>query len=225
LTIGLLTFAQSDDVPANLTILVSTIASGLYTLAFYFTRRWWLLRLSSHPLRNAILLGWFNAAAVETIFWAIEKVFGAHGVAAHPNLLFDLILTMPWYIGMVYLFVGAQNRQRFMLPTLLFLAGLYEFGADGMVGGVIIPIIIGESTAFFTNPIGRAVLTILAFGYFILVYSSLLLPSAWLIAETPRPEPPYPSAWRDALKPLLWLIPFTVYLIGALFALFSMNFV
>lgn len=46
---------------------------------------------------------------------------------------------------------------------------------------------------------------------FIPVYSSMLLPSAWLIEVAPRPESPTSPAWRDALLPLLWLIPFLVY--------------
>jgi hypothetical protein len=42
-----------------------------------------------------------NAAVIETIFLGAEKVCSAEGVATHPNLLIDLLMTMTWYIAMI----------------------------------------------------------------------------------------------------------------------------
>ena len=78
---------------------------------------------------------------IETLFLVVEKIFGAVGIAAHPNLLLDLIMTMPWYIGMTWIFVRVQKDERFSPAAVLLLGAIYELGADGIVGGQILPII------------------------------------------------------------------------------------
>jgi hypothetical protein len=206
-----LTFATlSEPTAENLTLFFAITGSGLYTLALWFTRPLWLPRFDGNPLRNAMLLGIFNAALIETLFLVMEKIFGAEGVAAHPNLLVDLLLTMPWYTAMVIMFVRVQTRRRFSTPTVLLLGATYELGADGFVGQLIsLPF----GTSQLLNPEYWIMLALLIFWQFILVYSSMVLPPAWLIELSPPPEPPSNLAWRDALRPMIWLIPFTVYLI------------
>jgi hypothetical protein len=210
----------SDPTLENLTYLLSIPLSGLYTLLLYWTRGWWLPRLQGHPLRNAMWLGIVNAAVAEALFLAIQNAVGAHGVAAHPNLWWDWILTMPWYIGMVILFVRVQNRRRFIASVVLLLGALYETGADGTVGGVVIPIIMGSPV----NPVEHYFfIFLLAFWQFIPVYSSMVLPPAWVVDFAPRPAKPASPAWRDAIKPLFWLIPYTIYLLVVLLALAAQN--
>lgn len=97
--------AQSGASPEDRTLAISIAASGLYTLLLHRTRRWWLPRLADRPLRHAMILGSVNAALIETLFLVVEKWMGAEGVAAHPNLIMDLLMTMPWYVGMVIIFV------------------------------------------------------------------------------------------------------------------------
>ncbi|MBN2005758.1 MAG: hypothetical protein JXA21_20545 [Anaerolineae bacterium] len=161
-------------------------------------------------MRNAVLLGVFNAAIVETEFLIFEKLFGAEGLAAHPNLLLDLIITMPWYILMCLSFAKIQARRGFSSATVLFLGGIYELGADGIVGPLLGAL--SGDFSFFTLAYWPQML--LFFWVFISVYSSLLLPSSWLIATIPVPtDLLHTPAWRDALKPLLWLIPFALYLL------------
>lgn len=70
--------AVFDPLPRNLTLMCAILSSGAYGLAPY---------LSKHPLRNAILLGIFNAAMVETILWAWERLLGASGVAARQDIV------------------------------------------------------------------------------------------------------------------------------------------
>jgi uncharacterized membrane protein len=199
-----------DPTPKGLAVIVAIPASGLYTLALWATRRWWLPVLARRPVRNAILLGIFNAAVVETMFLIMEKVTGAKGVAAHPNLIADLLITMPWYVPMVWTFVRVQNRQRFAAVTVLLLAGLYESGADGVLAGWLLPVVTGQMHPF--NPRFFLLLALVMFWGFIPVYSSFLLPPAWVLeAARPAGEPPalpQTPAWRDALKPLLWLIAY-----------------
>ena len=213
--------AQAGASPEDRTLAISISLSGLYTLLLYRTRPRWLPRLANHPLRNAMILGSVNAAIIETLFLVVEKIMGAEGVAAHPNLIMDLLLTMPWYIGMVIVFVRVQQWRRFSTAVVLLLGGLYEVGADGFVGGAF-----GGSIFM---PAFYVMIPTLYVWLFIPVYSSMVLPSAWVIntstppADSPVLPPnrwlrllaPKPSgpAWRDALRPLLGIVPFIGYLI------------
>lgn len=211
--IMLIAAAIREPTAENLTFLAAIPGSGLYTLALYATRRWWLPLLTQRPLRHAALLGIANAAVIETLFWAAERLMGATGVAASENLLMDLVITMPWYIGMVIVFVRIQNRRRFPAPVVLLLGAIYEAGADGVVGGQIMPLLFGEKINLLESWI---FLIVLAIWQFIPVYSSMVLPPAWVIETTPPALPPISPAWLDALKPLLWLIPYMLYLAGLL---------
>ena len=215
--IVLIASTLGERTPETLTYLLSITGSGLYTLILYWTRPFWLPRLAAHPLRNAMLLGSFNAAAIEALFLLIQNVLGAHGIAAADNLWLDLILTMPWYIGMVIIFVIIQNRQRFSTATVLLLGGLYEVGADGIVGGLIIPAVSGTPPNL---PQWIVLMVALSFWQLILVYSSMVLPPAWVIASQPAPPAVSKPPLVDGLRPLFWLIPYTVYAIIALFAVY-----
>jgi len=215
--ISLLASIIFEPTPHNFTLFTAIICSGLYTVLLYRLRSYWLPKLQAKPLRNAALLGIFNAAIVETIFWLAEKIFGAQGVAAHPNLLLDLLLTLPWYIGLILLFVRTQDRQRFSPWVLLLLAGVYELAADGIIGGQLMPLILGESVDLLQS---WFFLILLAFWQFIPTYSSLLLPPAWVVESLPPVENrkrTHPV--RDAVMPLLWMLPYFVFLILAMYAI------
>ena len=47
----------------------------------------------------------------------------------------------------------------------------------------------------------------------------MILPAAWVNSDAPMPDPPPHRRWRDALLPLAWLIPYTVYLVLVLIAI------
>ena len=199
-----------EPTPENLTLAVSITLSGLYTGFLFLTRKYWLDRLSRKPVRNAILLGSFNAVVIETLFLLIEKALSASGVAAHPNLLIDLLITMPWYIGMVWIFVKVQEKERFPFAAVLLLGAVYEMGADGIAGGVIMPAIMGTPV----NLIEFLILSLLAaFWQFIPVYSSLVLPPAWVLEMSPPPAESVKKRWRRAFLPLMLLVPFSIYLV------------
>ena len=205
-----------EPTPENLTLAVSITLSGLYTGLLFLTRKFWLKGFSRKPVRNAILLGSFNAAVIETLFLLIEKSFSASGVAAHPNLLIDLLITMPWYIGMVWIFVKVQEKERFPFAAVLLLGAVYEMGADGIVGGVIMPAIMGTPV----NLIEFTVLALLtAFWQFIPVYSSIVLPPAWVLESSLPPAESGKKHWRRAFLPLLLLIPFSLYLLLLMLAI------
>ncbi len=108
-------------------------------------------------------------------------------------------------MGMVVIFVRVQDRQRFMSATVLLLGGLYEIGGDGIAGGVFS----GEIFMPWVVVLYPGVM----FWLFIPVYSSMVLPPAWIIALTAPPPNPAIPAWKDALRPLVWLVPFMIYLL------------
>ncbi len=216
----LISSAIREPTAHNLTLMLAIQTSGLYALILYLLRGYWMPWVVKRPLANACWVGIFNAAFIETLFWGIQKILGVTDVAAHPNLLVDLALTMPWYAGMVVLFTHAQRRRKFPLATVLLLGALYEVGADGLVGGQIIPLISGKPVDF----VGSWVLLVgLAFWQFIPVYSSMVLAPAWVLEGAPaaradkdRPimkGKPGGRGWLDALTPLIWLAPYTIYVI------------
>lgn len=203
--------AISSQTSEDTALMFAIWSAGIYTLLLRLTQKWWLPKISKHPVRNAFILGAFNAAVVETKFLFFEKVFGAENVAANPNLIIDLLMTMPWYILMCLTFVKVQNRWRFPAATVLFLGAIYELGADGIVG----PLLEVFSGNFYLFSAEYWLQMMFFFWAFILVYSSMLLPSSWLIEIMPAPEPrPSSPAWRAALKPMLWLIPFAFYVLA-----------
>jgi hypothetical protein len=204
----------SDPSPKNLTLAISIESSGAYTLLLFFTRRTWLPLLARWPVAGATALGIFNAALVEALFLAVQTALGAQGVAANPNLFLDWMLTMPWYAGMVWIFVRVQRVQRYAAAAVLLWGALYEAGSDGIVGGVMGPLLVGSPV----NLLQHAVFLFgLAVWQFIPVYSSLVLPPAWVLAAAESaPEAPAPARFLPGLKPLIWLLPYALYLAGAL---------
>jgi len=194
--------------PESVAQAVAIETSGLLTIAYVLAFRLWAPRLLAHPRRNAALLGIVNAAIVETIFLACQVAFGVEGIAAHPNLLVGLALRMPWYAGLVVLFVRAHDRWRFSVAAVLLLGGLYASGVDWLLGAVLL----GGA------PIGPALvyLVTIYFWQFVVVYSSIVLPPALLIRTTPAPEHAPGSRWADAVFPLGWLLPYAMYLVAVL---------
>jgi hypothetical protein len=207
----------SDRTPRNLTLVISIGASGSYTLLLYLTRRAWLPWLARRPVAGATALGIFNAELVEALFLAVQTALGAEGVASHPNLFMDWLLTMPWYAGMVWIFVRVQRRERYSAAAVLLWGAAYEAVADGTVGGLIVPAIMGT----LADPVQHLVFLFgLAFWQFISVYSSMVLAPAWVLdaAADGRVGPfvSRPARFAPGLKPFAWLAIYTVYLLGVM---------
>ena len=117
---------------------------------------------------------------------------------------------MPWYIGMVWIFVKVQEIERFPLAAVLLLGAVYEMGADGIIGGVIMPAIMGTPL----NLIEYLILSLLAaFWQFIPVYSSIVLPPAWVLESALQAPEPGKKHWGRAFLPLALLLPFSFYLV------------
>jgi hypothetical protein len=179
--------------------------------AWLIIKRFNLLGMElKNPRKTFIWVGSLMAVWVETWFWALEKLLHAKGVAANPNLLIDLLVTMPWYIGMVAVLYSSQKQCRFAWWKLALLGGLYELAADGIVGGMILSDKLGGLQNLWILP--------LAFPMFVGVYSCMMLPASWLVfGEGGTPEVNEPrERIKLALKPLLVLVVYAVVMFAFL---------
>jgi len=210
----------SDRSSRNLTIDISVALSGAYTLLLYLTRRFWLPLFDRRPVAGATALGIANAALVEALFLAVQTALGAEGVAAHKNLFMDWLITMPWYAGMVWIFVRVQRRERYSAAAVLLWGAAYETGADGLVGGLLGPAVLGTPPNVLQHLVFLAVL---AAWQFIPVYSSMVLGPALVLdaADAVRVEPIVSRRARfiPGLKPFAWLAIYSAYLLAVLVAI------
>jgi hypothetical protein len=193
--------------PEAQTIGVSAFVCGLTTVTVgvgvYLLRRWW----SPSQLHGCvagflfILIGSLGAVWAETVYWAFEKIFGAQGVAAHPNLIIDLLVTMPWYISMVAVLWLVHRRFRYHWTTVALLGVLYETAGDGIFGHL------AGGNAITLEYLFQ--LLIFFPGIFLFTYAPIVLPSVWVF---PMDDAPYTGPrWKPvagALLPLLPLIPY-----------------
>ena len=161
--------------------------------------------------KKLFLAGGLGAIYVETEYEIWQHVFGANGVAASPNLLIDLIETMPWYLLMVgFLTVTLRHRQATLFQLLL-LGGVYELMADGILGSILA----GKPAVDFLG-------LPFAIPIFTLVYSPIVALAALAV------WPAYQRLWStkppDGSRlwwffPCLPIIPYAAILIVLLFAL------
>ena len=215
--VGLGISLASDRSPRNLTLIISITASGAYTVLLYLARQMWVPWFARRPVAGATAIGIFNAFLVEALFLAVQTTLGATGVAAHENLFMDWLITMPWYAGMVWIFVRVQRHERYSAAAVLLWGAAYEAGADGMVGGLVVPAILGTGPGLVQHLVFLAGL---AFWQFIPVHSSLVLAPAWVLGaaakRTIEPAVPRPARFAPGLKPFAWLAIYTAYLLVVL---------
>jgi hypothetical protein len=165
-----------------------------------------LLNVSWSPRKKFVVVGSVGAAWVEFVFWALEKVFGASGVAASSNLFLDLAITMPWYVIMLWLLFTVETRYSYSYAEILLLGGIYELGADGIFGQVL------EGLT-----VSGIVLTVMVIPLFVIVYSVMVLPPSFVVRkeidELRRRRPPGTHKYWGGLLPLAGLLPFAFYIV------------
>jgi len=191
------------------TVALSTTVCGLSTVGLWCSRDRLarvIARWGASPRAKFVLIGSLGAAWVETVFWALERVLHAKGVAASPNLAIDLLVTMPWYVLMVALLYRVETAHRYSLYEVLLLGGVYELGADGIVGPFV-----GGAFSIVSMPV-----VVLLIPMFVVVYSFMVLPPSVLLREDlgrlmkdPGPVPA-PRRYAYSLLPLLGLVPYVV---------------
>ena len=215
----------SDRSPRNLTLVISIAASGAYTLLLFATRRAWLPWLARRPVAGATALGIFNAALIEALFLAVQTALGADGVAAHTDLFMDWLLTMPWYAGMVWIFVRVQRRERYSAAAVLLWGAAYEAGADGTVGGLIVPAIMGT----LADPLVSTSCS--SSGWRSGSSSPCTARWSWrppgcsMRPQTPRRTGRFTpgDGFAPGLTPFAWLAIYTVYLLGVMVVMGFLN--
>jgi len=201
-----LAFFQEPEARA---VALGYFACGATTLVAWLGRR--RLRRFGRPQapgagRRFVLLGSLGAAWVEIVFWAAEKLTGATDVAASANLLADLLITMPWYVAMLAVLWAIQRRFRYHWTTVALLGGLYEMGADGVLGNL--------ANGVALTPALLAMLT-LFYWVFVVVYAPIVLPPVWALRPGRGDARSEGGCLRAlaALAPLLPLVPYGLLVI------------
>ena len=133
----------------------------------------WAKRWNASPRLKFLVLGSLGAAFAEYVFWQVERIFGITGVAANPNFAIDLLATMPWYIMMIALLWRVETRYRYNFAEIFFLGGVYELGADGLVGSIM-----GRTFSVITVPSLIALIP-----FFALVYAVMVIPCSAIMKE------------------------------------------
>lgn len=182
----------------NRTVAVSSFVCGITLLILW--KKWPFTNKGRVGRKKFILAGSLGAVYVETVFWFFEKVSGATGIAASPDLMVDLLVTMPWYIAMVALLWKVVNKYKYTYTKLFLLAGVYELGADGVVAGIL-----GGKT----SPELFLVSFPIMFPLFTILYGLMVLPPVRMLYQSVNP----PGAslrkrYFYALLPFLGLIPY-----------------
>lgn len=187
------------------TVACAALICGASTVLFWNSRktiaRMWNPSWSHR--KSFVFIGGLCAVWVETVFWALENLFGAQGVAASPHLGMDLLITLPWYLLMSYLFFSTQIKYIYSYTEILLLGGLYELGADGICGQMLSGI-----------TIEGLIQVIFIFPLFVIVYSFIVLPPSYIL----RPQiislhtSQLDKGHRilGALRPLGGLIPYGI---------------
>lgn len=213
-------FVQGDMI--GVTVGISTFICGISTLLFWLFRdpvTGFFARIKISSRRRFILVGGLGALWAEFVFWLFEKVFGVIGVAAHPDLLIDFAVTMPWYLMMVALMWKMFQRYDYSIKEIFFLGAIYQLGADGIFGSLAKGIL---------DPWNLALIIVLYLPIFAVIYSVIVIPSSYVLKKESGRGQPRKSLggslrrYVHGLMPLLGLIPyFALYMILYLIAMFS----
>lgn len=190
------------------TVAWSAFVCAVTTVLFWSSRKRVSLLLSVHwsPRKKFIAVGSLGAIWVECVFWFLEKVFGASGVAASSNVFLDLAITMPWYVIMLWLLYTVETRYSYSYTEILLLGGVYELGADGIFAQIL------EEPTF-----SGLCLAVMVIPLFVVVYSIIVLAPSFVVREeideVRRLRPPGAHKYWCGLLPLVGLLPFALYIL------------
>ncbi len=201
--------AAANATGENIAIFFAIVLSGSYTLLLYFTRRFWLPQLpETHVRRNTAWIAFANALLVRVIILLFEQILQGSAASAGSSPYISLLLTLPWYVGLIYFFIQIQQKNRYHWTTVLLLAGFYELIFNLCVNGIVLPWLSGQPL-----PVLDSLLELLLTGYwqFVILNSSVFLSIAWIFENTSSGMlPPKHSFWQ-IFFPLVWIFPYLVY--------------
>ena len=108
---------------------------------------------------------------------------------------------------MVITFVKIHNKYHYNLVIVLLLGVLYDFCADGIVGSIF------EDVSRLVNPEYYLMIFLIFIWIFMITYSAILIPPAIIINENKATIKKFnKGAFLNTLKPLIWIIPFIIYI-------------
>ncbi|NMC47201.1 MAG: hypothetical protein GYA52_10295 [Chloroflexi bacterium] len=203
--------AAANATGENIAIFFALILCGGYTLALYFTRRLWIPPLTrEHAWRNAGWIAFANAVLVKAAILFLEQILQSSTATTGLPALLNLLLTLPWYAGLIYFFIQIQQKNHYHWAVVLLLAGLYEFILNLSVNGIVLPWLAGQPVT-----VVNSFLELFLTGYwqFVIINSPIFLVIAWILEELPQPAlPPKRSSWQ-IFRPLLWIFPYLLYFV------------
>lgn len=201
--------AAINPTAENLTMVMAIVFSGIYTLLLYLSRKIWAPAVSSEKaVSNAKIFAIANALFISFMikFCAqlIQSSINTESAVGSPNLL----LSIPWLVGIILIFIPIQQKYNFSWAVLILLSGLYELIMEIWLNGFLVPLLSGQSMEIF-----YIVSDLVIFGYwqFAILYSSVFLVIRWIFEQNPVVEQGKKKPLRHALKPLIWIFPYSVY--------------
>ena len=201
--------ASANVTGENIAILFAIAFSGSYTLLLYFTHRHWLPQLpETHIPRNAAWIAFANAVLVRTVILLFSQILrdSTASAGSHPSI--NLLLTLPWYIGLIYFFIRIQQKNRYHWTVVLLLAGFYDFILNLCVNGIVLPLLSGQSL-----PVLGSFLELLFAGYwqFVILNSPIFLSITWILEKDSSTVPSENRSFWQIFLPLVWIFPYLLY--------------
>lgn len=191
---NLLNGADKDKVVA-----VGYFSALAYTLIFGFILQKqgqkFLSRFNNQKFIFTVL-GSIGAIFIETAIWVAQTFLKTTGVAIHPNLLVDLVMTVPFYTLLSYFVAKWVMKYAFSWPTIALAAGIYETAADGVIGNLI-------RLNFF-----GALISPILIPVFMVLYAPIILVPFLLMPRMGSPVKPSFREYKVLLKPLIALAVF-----------------
>ncbi len=202
----------------NLTMLMSILFSGIYSLLLFFSRKYWVPFVTGeNVVKNTTIFAVANTLFIIFIGKLNEQLVETSSSSVSMSSNFNLLTSIPWLVGIILIFISVQKKYHFSWTIVLLLSGLYEFSVETVQNGILIPLLSGQSINFF-NTVSD--LLVLDFWQFVILHSPIYLVIFWALEDSPIPEGKKERSGWGAFKPLLWLFPYSIYFLS-LFFIFS----
>ncbi len=157
----------SSGTPYDKSISMGYLTALIYTIVFGFLLQKTLSSAfaNSNKVLTFVALGLTGAVIVETSIWAAQNVFKASGASINDILAVDLLMTLPFYGFLTYLFakVAIKSQHKPSLLSVLVLGGIYELFADGVFGSLL------------KNSLLGVLLSPLMLPVFVVIYAPIIL--------------------------------------------------
>lgn len=188
-----------NGVPKDKAIAVGYFSAILYTFLFGFVLQKPLKKLFSgfSTIASFTIIGTIGSIFIETVIWAAQEILHTTGAAISPILFLDLIMTVPFYSLLSYLFSKQLSKSNFTWQAVAIAGGCYEIVADGVIGNLVQLNLLGALISPILLPI------------FVVVYSPIILAPFLIISKN---EASINNKYTLLIKPALaaLIFPFSL---------------